>query len=205
MRFIYCRGGDKLAPQIAKSAGMLYGVRYDYTAYDDVYMLDVGLKPRWPTYMRKVYRYKPTFALVPDYTKHDPIALALYIQDLRNAGVKEIGVCPKFMGAIADIPQDCIVCISIPTRYAGFLPPDKDIRTGRYHLLGGDPRQQMAEVQRITSLGGTVVSMDGNKLAHKAAHGQVFDARLDAWRKTSQTTAANAQQSANNIVSYISR
>jgi hypothetical protein len=109
MNFIYCHGGCKEAPKLASESGMLYGVRYDYTAYGEVYMLDAGLDPRWTAYQRKVKKYKPQFALVPDFEKEgrdangrkqigrDPIQLALYIQDLRDLGVPLIGVAPKVL------------------------------------------------------------------------------------------------------------
>jgi hypothetical protein len=200
MKFIYCRGGDKSAPTIAEQTGMLYGIRYDYTAYADIYMLDGGLSPRWSTYIRKVRKLRPQFALVPDYYKSDTIALNLYIQDLRSLGVVKIGVCPKFAGAIAEIPQDSdiVLCISIPTVYAGFLPDSSELRPQDYHLLGGDIRAQLSEAKRIKKHGGRVVSMDGNKLAMKAAHGQIFDGRR--WVKVQDTTFNNALVSAQNIM-----
>lgn len=200
---IYVRGGDKFAPNLAKAAGWKYGVRYDYKAYAPVFMLDVGLSPRWATYTRKVRSLQPNFALTPDYEQSDPVLLNLYIDDLRPY-VERIGVCPKFVGAVSHIPDDCVICESIPTTYAGFLIPDDELLPQRdYHLLGGDPRQQLAEIRRIHNAGGRVVSLDGNKLMMKAAHGQVFDAKRGQWRKANGTTSQLANISAHEISLYL--
>lgn len=201
MEFIYCRGGDKDAPTIAREAGMRYGIRYDYTAYGDVYMLDAGLSPRWTIYKRKVAKYKPFFALVPDFeTYRDAVQINLYIQDLRDLGVSLIGVTPKFYGALAqiEIAEDIVICESIPTTYSGYLLADDEIVSGRYHLLGGDVRHQMSEIKRIALHGGKVVSADGSKLLFKAAYGQVWDGKK--WLAVKNSTFKNAQISAFNIM-----
>lgn len=202
MKFIYCRGGDKSAPEIAMQTGMLYGIRYNYTAYDDVYMLDCGLSPKWTAYKAKVAYHRPTFALVPDFENYrDIVQISLYIQDLREMGVKLIGVAPKFYGALEQIPNDddIVICISIPTSYSGYLPKSSELRPeAKYHLLGGDIRQQIQEIKRIHEYGGRVVSLDGNKLAMKAAHGQIFDG--DKWRTVQNDTFTNALISAQNIM-----
>lgn len=206
LKFIYCRGGDKQAPLIAKKAGMLYGVRYDYTAYGDVYMLDAGLDPRWTTYKRKVAKLKPKFALVPDFeTYRDAVQIGLYIQDLRALGVPLIGVTPKFEGALAQIgvADDIVICQSIPTTYSGYLIKDWELRPWAYHLLGGDIRVHLHEIERIRAHGGNVVSIDANKLAMKAAHGQIWNGR--SWEKVQGTTYANALASAQNMMLSIKR
>lgn len=201
MKFIYCRGGDKSAPIIAHEVGMLYGLRYNYTAYDeDVYMLDGGLAPKWITYKRKVAKYRPTFALVPDFEKYrDIVQIELYIQDLREMRVPLIGVAPKFYGALEQIPDDddIVICVSIPTTYSGYLPKNNELRPGKYHILGGDIRIQIQEARRIIEHGGTVIHMDGNKLARKAAWGQIFDG--ERWRAVKNDTQTNALISAQNI------
>jgi hypothetical protein len=201
MNFIYCRGGDKSAPKIAEQAGMKYGVRYDYTAYAPVYMLDVGLNPKWTTYIRKVKKLKPTFALAPDFEQHrDKLTMELYISDLRRLEVPLIGCAPKFYGALAQLPGDIVICISIPTKYSGYLPADDELLPGRkYHLLGGDIRAQIKEMHRITEAGGDVISMDGNKLAMKAAYGQIWTGKK--WQAVEgNTTRRNAEISAKNIM-----
>lgn len=201
LKIIYCRGNDPKAPQLAIDCGWEYGVRYDCTAYDDVYFLDCGLKTRWISYMRKVHFLKPKFALIPDYRKPDKITLGLYWQDLAPL-VQRVGVCPKFVGAVAQLPEDAIICESVPTDYAGFLIPDDELLPEReYHLLGGDPRLQLSEIQRIHNAGGRVISVDGNKLMMKAAHGQVF--RNGQWVQATGETNKLAVISAHEIKNYL--
>lgn len=203
MEIIYCRGGDKFAPNLAAAAGMRYGVRYDYTAYGDVYMLDGGLNPRWAHYQKRAAKLRPHFALVPDYFRPDEISLHLYIQDVARFAPR-VGVCPKFTGAVYHIPSDCVICESIPSEYAGWIIPDDELLSNRdYHLLGGDPRAQKSEIQRIHARGGRVVSLDGNKLAMKAAHGQVFSAS-GKWLKHDASTEQNAMISAHELIEFFS-
>lgn len=201
MKFIYCRGGDKTAPDIANQAGMLYGVRYDYTAYAPVYMLDAGLSPRWTAYKRKVKKLRPKFALVPDFeTYRDLSTIELYVMDLRALNVPFIGIAPKFYGALEQIPNDpdIVICVSIPTEYSGYLPEDEEIRpNANYHLLGGDIREQIKQIKRIQKFGGHVISLDGNKLARKAALGQIYSG--GRWIAVNNTTYKNALISAQNI------
>lgn len=205
MDFIYCRGGDKSAPKLAQQAGMLYGLRYDYTAYsDDVYMLDAGLNPRWAHYKNRVKQLRPTFALVPDFEVYrDALQIELYIQDLRVLYVPLIGVAPKFYGALEKIPiaDDIVICVSMPSTYSGYLPTNEELRPANYHLLGGDVWAQVNEAHRIQNHGGVVISADGNKLAMKAAHGQYFDGQK--WVATDDTTENNALKSAINIMSVM--
>lgn len=201
MKFIYCRGGDKDAPKIAQAAGMEYGIRYDYPAYSNVYMLDAGLAPKWTTYKRKVAKHKPTFALVPDFEEYrDAIQIQLYIDDLRAMGVPLIGVTPKFYGALAQIElaQDIVICESVPSTYSGYLIKDDEIKKANYHLLGGDVRAHVSEIKRIRNLGGNVISADGNKLMLKAVNGQIWNG--EKWQVVKQTTYENALISAKNIM-----
>lgn len=201
IKIIYCRGGDKDAPKLAESAGMEYGIRYDYQAYGKVYMLDSGLSPRWAHYLARAKYLRPTFALTPDYMRPDKIGLDLRIMDI-SAIAEIVGVCPKFAGAVFDIPPDCVICESVPSKYAGWLIPDTEIIPNRnYHLLGGDPCLQLKEIKRIRKFGGIVVSADGNKLMLKATHGQVF--ANGRWVKHSAPTSELAQISAYEIMAYL--
>lgn len=204
MRYIYCRGSDKKAPLIAKSANMLYGLRYDHTAYsEDVYMLDCGLNPKWSWYKTRIKQLRPKFALVPDLeVSRDPIQIQLYVNDLRNLGVPSIGCTPKYYGALEKLPRgnDIIICISVPSAYSGYLPHAHEIRPGYYHLLGGDPLAQMGAKDLVCRNGGLVVSADGNKLAMKAAHGQVF--YCGHWVKSFAPTADLMLASAQNVRNF---
>lgn len=177
MVIIYVRGGDKEAPKIAASAGMEYGTRHDYTPYAPVYMLDIRWdKYDWKDYLAKVALYKPTLAMAPDYEwRWQWTTLKRQIGDLRALRVPEIMVCPKFVGAVAHIPQDCIVAVSVPTSYAGFLPDYSHLSGRRIHLLGGRVDIQADMIRKLKGVGATVFSVDGSHHARKAQLGQWWD------------------------------
>lgn len=170
MQIVYVRGGDKTAPEIARLSGMAYGSRNDYKVYsDDVYMIDIEWDAyHWPRYLDVIRRHKPQVAMVADWLPGIPVAQVYrQIADLEALGISRVMVCPKFEGAVADIDRKYIVAISVPTRYAGFLPQSSEVEGRDVHLLGGHPDQQaycMTERYRYAQ----VVTADGNILARKA-------------------------------------
>lgn len=180
MKLIYCRGGDESAPKVAKLAGMLYGTRYDYTPYAPVYMLDGGADAvNWARYLDKVKAHAPTMALTPDYFatvgKH---TLWAQIDALQALGVERVAVCPKFLGAVKDIPVDCVVAISVPTTYAGYLPLPHEVYGRTLHFLGGHPDQHAHLIRQYAEA--DVESIDLNVIGLKAGLGQ-FWARGGGW------------------------
>src|SRR5690606_19035862 len=136
---IFCMGngaGDTY-PHIARESGVAYGTRSSERARAWPYMLDIDWREQsagkltWQDYMQQVARYHPVQAMCADY-EHPGQRRQLYqqIRDLHAAGVLRIMVCPKFPGAVAHIPHWCIVAVSVPSSYAGFIP-DSDELTGR--------------------------------------------------------------------------
>lgn len=180
MNLIYCRGGDKSAPKVAKLAGMLYGTHYEYKAYAPVYMLDGGLDAvKWALYLEKVKQHAPTMALTPDFYAHvDKNTLWAQIDALRALGVEKVAVCPKFMGAVKHIPIDCLVAISVPTSYAGFLPLPHELYGRTLHFLGGSPDQHAHLIIQYSD--SQVESIDLNIIGLKAGLGQLW-ARSGGW------------------------
>jgi len=197
MHIIFVRGGCPMAPRVAKLCQMEYGIRHDYVAYGEVYMLDIKFKHRrrppylWHQYMARVRELRPQLAMSEDYgIDYSPRAHTLIrsrmtrqVADLRAAGVPQIMVCPKFPGAVRDIPTDCRVAVSVATGYSGFEPEMEELRGRECHLLGGDPRRQVEIVHEIKTVGGRVVSVDGNMMWMKAEHGQWFS-RDGRWIQT---------------------
>ena len=176
MDLIYCRGGDKQAPGIAKAAGVLYGTRYDYKPYAAVFMLDGGAgSVDWRLYLDKTCEHQPIMALTPDYFTPDARTLLTQIDELRALGVARICVCPKFRGAVGDIPDDCVVAVSVPTSYAGFLPHAAELVGRRIHFLGGHP-DQIAHLMTVYQ-GAEIISADMNIIGRKADLGQFWRTR----------------------------
>lgn len=204
---IYCRGGDKHAPRVAARAGMEYGTRYNYKPYAPIYMLDPGLDADWNMYLSRVREWTPKLALTPDFYSHvSPDQMLEYVEVLRTIGVPQIGVCPKFTGAVAYIPRDCIVAVSVPTSYAGFLPLADEVYGRKLHLLGGHPDQQLYLIQLYEDAGATVVSVDGNILGRKASLGQFWSSK-GGWRTVPRRRFSDhtlAVASGRNIARYFS-
>ena len=168
MTYILCYGNNRHAPAIARDSGALYGVRYDTVAYEQPHMIDGGLKTRWTRWKEVVRRHKPTFALVPDFFSHMTIVdVELYVMDARRLSIPLIGVTPKFDGALEQLhdlfgdSSDIVYCISVPSKYAGYLP-DRYIPNIRYHMLGGRIDDQIQIARDIARAGGIPFSADGN-------------------------------------------
>lgn len=162
VKFIQVAGNNPNLSIVCKNAGVGYGVRHDNKAYSQPQMLDINWKKYdWGMYLEVVKKYKPTMAMVADYIHPSQRDVMLQqVNDLRQLGVLNIMVCPKFDEAVIDIPDDCIVAISIPSSYAGFLPPSETLIGRRLHLLGGSPKKQKAYILEHPKL--RIVSVDGN-------------------------------------------
>lgn len=179
----HVQGGNKDIPEVARLTGMAYGVRDSEAAYDYPFALDIRWRNYdWEDYMDKVWQYRPVQAMVADYERPEQKAQMLeQVAMLREYGeVLRIMVCPKFTGAVRDIPEDCILAISIPSKYAGFISEQPSEYRGRkLHLLGGSPVKWFGQkgksrlqnstgfIHALQSNGATVISVDGN--AHQAA------------------------------------
>lgn len=175
------RGGNKAIPPIARKSGWAYGLRGDYIPFDYPFHIDIPFEQYhkgddlekaliWQHYMEMVHEYHPVSALVADYTKPKQKATMLaQVEELRVAGVIRVMVCPKFAEAVADIPADCVVAISIPSGYSGYIPPLETLRGRKIHLLGGTPpkwfgggEMAVGYVELFTLYGVQIVSADAN-------------------------------------------
>jgi GNAT superfamily N-acetyltransferase len=169
---ILVQGNNRQMPDVARRSGWAYGVRATEKPRD--YCLQVDIEWRdysWTEYVRKIEAWKPFAALVPDYEHPRQRRTMLNrIEHLKALGVMRVLVCPKFDGAVADIPADCVVAVSIPSSYAGFVPDYRELRGRRVHLLGGTPSAwvggtrdtKTGYIAGITGAGAKVISADGN-------------------------------------------
>lgn len=139
---------------------------------------------KWDHVLRLVRQYKPVAVVVPDFiAKKQLDLLTRQINDLAALNVRRIMVCPKFDGALDLIPDGVIIAISVPTKYAGYLPAPASVSGRRLHLLGGTPDQQLY-LMRHKYPGAHVISGDMNKHASKAAHGQYWHSTQARWIQT---------------------
>jgi len=175
---LWVQGNNRDVPGLARAAGMGYGTRHDMIPRDVVHMLDIRWDDYdWNDYLDKVRRWRPLMALAADYLSPDQRSVMLQqVEDLRAAGVLVVMVCPKFVGACADVPADCRIAVSVPSRYAGFLPDPIEVGGRPVHLLGGSPQVQIKQIQRYN-----VVSLDGNAHDRAAQFGAEFSG--GRWRR----------------------
>lgn len=174
---IFVMGGKFEIPDIARRSGMAYGTRHDKQPFDWPFMLDIKWDDYdWTDYMHKVCTWRPVQAMCADYERPSQRReLYRQIRDLRAAGVLRVKVCPKFNGATAHIPSWCICAFSVPSGYAGFIPPSDEFAGRRWHLLGGTPQKQLDWITKIAGHGGRVISIDGNSHETAAKRGSTFD------------------------------
>lgn len=181
---VIVRGGKFDVPEIARKSGSAYGIHHSSEAHAWPFMVDSDPEHcDWPAVMKVVGIYHPVQALTADYFPGQREAMLSQVDDLRQAGVLRIAVCPKFHGAVADIPADCVVAVSLKTngkltaganKYAGFMPDLSELRFRRVHLLGGSPRLQKEMLVKLQAVGAQVLSVDGNSQFGAAAKGSAW-------------------------------
>lgn len=183
---ILVQGNNRQMPDVARRSGWAYGTRNSEKARDWCYQLDIEWTDyEWPAYLALARRLRPFAALVPDYEHPRQRRTMLNrIEHLKALGVMRVLVCPKFDGACADIPTDCVVAVSIPSTYAGFVPDYQELRGRRVHLLGGSPPKwfgarstQQSATGYITGMVGAgvkVISVDGNAHTGAASGGMIW-------------------------------
>jgi ribosomal protein S18 acetylase RimI-like enzyme len=182
---ILCAGNNHRFPEVAVDSGMAYGTRHDDTPRDYPFMVDINWKSyQWTDYMNKIRSWRPVMAMVADY--ESPLqrnTMLKQVHALRRSGVLRIMVCPKFDGAVSDIPQDCIIAVSVPTSYAGFVPQMRELTGRKVHLLGGSPVKQREIMKQINAFG-QVISTDGNAHTGSASNGMFW--RDGRWQTDKQ-------------------
>jgi N-acetylglutamate synthase-like GNAT family acetyltransferase len=194
---IHVQGGNSKIPGWARKEGMGYGSRHDRKPFDFPLMLDIEFKKyekapveTWAEYVEKVKLHRPVIAMAADYFRPEQRdEMLAHVAALKALGVLRVMVCPKFHGAIKDIPQDCIVAVSMPSEYASFIPEDSELAGRKVHLLGGNPNDLRRAVLKWN-----VISADFNVHERNAQKGTVFrDGRL-RMRKPSEGPITNYEE-----------
>jgi len=200
---IYCAGGNRRIAEIARAAGMLYGTRHDDTPAFKPYMVDINWKRYdWNDYLSKIEAWKPVMAMVPDYEtpEHRGRMVRMACQ-LVERGVERVMVCPKFHGAVEHIPDWCVVAVSVPSKYAGFIPDLRTLAGRRVHLLGSSPQAQMKLAREIAGHGGWVISVDGSNFKLAASKGTVYQS--GRWRTAKRGEAVEYYKAVTSSVTNI--
>lgn len=221
---IFCAGNNKELGQIARDAGLYYGTRHDCVSYWKPYMVDINFKrfwhidndgnylkepnwKLWKKYLDKVTEWQPLLAMVPDYMSPGYRRILLRMAYLlAGAGIQRVMMCPKFAGAVAHIPDWCVVAVSVPSKYAGYLPDVEELQGRRVHLLGGVPKKQKELYDLYRANGINVISLDANTFIQAADFGTYFDG--EKWKNEGYHAVARNEafkRSCENFVEYWKR
>lgn len=181
---IIVRGNKADVVKVARETGNAYGIHHGSLAHAWPYMVDSDPEHCiWTDVMKVVRIYHPVQALTMDYYEGKREQMLEQVDDLRQEGVLRIAVCPKFHGAVADIPAHCIVAVSLKTngklakganKYAGFMPDFAELVGRKIHLLGGSPRLQKETIVKLQAIGAKVLSVDGNSQFGAAEKGSAW-------------------------------
>jgi len=206
LKLIGCRGNDPDAPRLLRAEGWLYGFRSDATAYHRPYFIDINWRDYvWSDHLAVIRAWRPVMAIVADYEKPaQRLAMLTQVRDIRALGVQPL-VCPKFPGATLDIPADCVIAVSVPTGYAGFLPAPQELRGRDLHFLGGHPDQHVILMGRYKT--SRLLSIDCSTIFQKAQFGAFWSARHNTWRyvKHQFSTHTLTRMSARTIRRYLTQ
>ncbi|NBW12402.1 MAG: GNAT family N-acetyltransferase [Caulobacteraceae bacterium] len=204
---IHVQGNNRKIPHVAYHSGMAYGSRHDDQKRDYCTMIDIYWEDyNWQDYVNQILNYKPTMAMVADYERPEQKSVMLaQVEALEKAGVLTVMVCPKFHGAIKDIPPTCRIAVSVPSSYAGFLPNPDELRGRTVHLLGGSCIKQRKLITEYCGYGVKVLSVDGNNHQKDALYGRIFsESKIQKSTTSSKNNwVLNAIISGRNIVKLI--
>jgi len=202
---IGCRGGDPDAPGILRQAGWHYGSRSDYKIYAPPVFIDIHWQNyKWLRHWLVLRRWRPMMAMAADYEypEQKPVMLRQVAQ-IRTLGIRPM-VCPKFEGAANDIPADCVVAVSVPTQYAGFLPNKNELIGRNLHLLGGHPDQLVLLMHRYKH--SRIISVDCSAIFQKAQFGAYWEPFKNDWlyvEKNTISTHVLTVKSGKNVAMYL--
>lgn len=193
---ILVMGSNSRMPECARKTGWAYGTREIEIPQDWAYQVDIDLASakgdwrsyHWESYLGKIARWKPFSALVVDYFEPAQTKTMLkQVQDLKDLGVMRVLVCPKFKGAVKDIPESCVVALSIPSRYAAFMPDKEELIGKKVHFLGGSPvkwfgsqsgrknSQKSGYLAIVSGYGAKILAVDGNSHQVSAVNGTYWE------------------------------
>lgn len=181
MDVIYCAGGNIKLARIAMEAGFLYGARSDdIRSLRCNGLVDINwLSYDWRRHIEVVAVHRPKYAVAPDILDVRETPRVLRLAEQLGEYCYKVIIVPKVPNIVGYIPQACIVGVSVPTTYSGFLPTLSELRGRKVHLLGGSPRQQRELWLYYSSAGIAVTSVDSNSHGKASDFGSYWDG--DRW------------------------
>lgn len=204
MILIGCRGNDPDAPRLLKSEGWRYGYRSDGKAYSRPFFIDIKWYDYiWSDHLEACKYWRPAMAMVADYEHcNQKMEMLAQFRDIQSIGARAM-ICPKFSGAVIDIPKNAIVAISVPSDYAGFLPAPAEVAGRPLHFLGGHPDQIAVLLQTYRK--SQIVSFDCSAIFQKAQFGAFWSAKYNTWRYVKHRFATHTltRMSARTIGRYL--
>lgn len=162
-------------------------------------------KPDFAAHLEAVKQVRPKYAVAPDLFAPEQLTEVLGQAAKLAEYAERVIIVPKYNGAIASIPLEYVIGLSVPTKYGNSGTVMLIELWGRkVHLLGGSPHQQLRLYQALA--GAEVVSIDGNMLMLAAKYGDFWDAGKRGWNRTMRDAGMPyeklIQMSINNIVQF---
>lgn len=179
MDLIYCAGGNTRLARIAIDEGFLYGARSDdirELRCDGLVDID-WRRYDWRRHLNAITLHRPRYAVAPDVLSLREVPRVLRLaQQIADCSARPV-IVPKVPGVVRYIPREFLVGVSVPTTYAGFLPPIAELVGREVHLLGGSPRQQRELWLHYCTEGVNVVSADANCHSKASDFGSYWDGK----------------------------
>lgn len=173
---IVCYGGNRQVESIMQDyiGYWFYGIRDDYTSHIPIHFLDNSFKkPDLSRYIRKLQKYQPALATLPDIEdeKSYNLYLRYYQEVLQLSNMTQYITIIKSFDYFFDADY---IGYSVPSRYANTTIPVSYFRQfNKIHLLGGTPHKQLEIIQEL----GGVTSIDQNSFILAARFGKVWENR----------------------------
>jgi hypothetical protein len=200
MKLIFCLGGNKKYPKIARSFGWWMGARLPTTLYPEYFPL-AFTDQNWlkykqaklvskekanlvrHKYMKALEQHKPYMASVIDWEEKDEFfevldwaeEAAFYVQK----SVMIIPKVPNFVDMIPDkiLNMPVVLGYSIPTRHGGTSCSIEEFNYRNVHFLGSSPQKQINTYNLFQkkSPNANIVSADSNSMQIAARFGNFFN------------------------------
>lgn len=202
IKLIFCLGGNRVYPALARAAGWHLGARLPITLYPEHYPL-AFCDQNWTAYQKAlkqsperakrhreryfetVAHVRPVMASVLDWERPEQLDEVLAWAETIAPHVERVMLIPKVVGGVHLLPQEIggksvVLGYSIPTTHGGTKCGFREFDGRRLHLLGGSPRQQLLAARLLAEKAPSAVllSADGNMPHQAAGRGTYWNGRV---------------------------